>query len=238
MKRISPEKRICIRHYILMNWGDSMFLESITAAFILTFLGMLFLIGELLVKMRGLAGLLGMGFIALYFSAHLSNTSFFLMITLFLVALSLIVIDGKILNDGTLSFIGVGLMILAIGLSAPNWVNGLYAVTGIILGMLSSFLFLKVFPKRKMWDKVTLLDRLTSESGYNSMNKQYQSLINKNGVALTDLRPSGTVRVDDQDYSAVANGKWIEKGSEITVTYVDGTKIVVEEVIDNLTPNS
>ncbi|MBO8156078.1 MAG: nodulation protein NfeD [Bacillaceae bacterium] len=212
-------------------------LESAAAAFLLAFFGMLFLVGELLVKMRGLAGLLGLGFISIYFAAHLSPASFFLVITLYLLALALMVIDGKLLNDGLLSFIGVILMFVSVGISAPDWVNGMYAILGIILGIPAGFLFLKVFPKRNMWNKVTLFDRLTSEAGYNSINTKYHGLINKEGIALTDLRPSGTIRVDDKDYSAVANGKWISKGSEIIVTYVDGTKILVEDK-RNFTPDS
>ncbi|MBB6454290.1 membrane-bound ClpP family serine protease [Salirhabdus euzebyi] len=206
------------------------FLSSSIAAFLLTFLGMMLLIGEMLVKLRGFSGLLGFGFILLYFGTHLTTFNLVIMSSLYLVALLLIIIDGKVLNDGTLSFIGLTMMLVIIGLTTPSWITGIYGVIGVILGTLCSFLFLKVFPKRNMWDRITLFDRLSTEAGYNSINNKYEQLKNKQGVALTDLRPVGTIRIDNEEFSAVSNGKWIPRNKKIVVNHVDGTKILVDEV--------
>ncbi|MEC5422241.1 NfeD family protein [Virgibacillus sp. C22-A2] len=200
--------------------------------FVITGLGTLFLIGEVLVNMRGFFALLGIGFITVYFSVYLETGSFMIMLIIYFVGLLLIIIDGKLLNDGTLATLGVASMLAAVALPAPSLFAGMYAVVGVLLGGGASFFFLKVFKRREMWTKITLKDQLTSEAGYNSMNKTYGKLVNKEGVTRSDLRPVGTIRVDNTDYSAISNGQWIAKDSRVKIVQVDGTKILVEKIIE------
>ncbi|UOQ93753.1 nodulation protein NfeD [Halobacillus shinanisalinarum] len=196
----------------------------------MTLFGTMFLIGELLVNMRGLLGILGLGFITVYFSSYLSLNMFVIMMIIYLIGLALIIIDGKVVNDGTLATIGAAAMIVAVGFSAPNWVAGLYSVIGVLLGGASSLLFLKVFKRREMWTKITLVDQLTSEMGYNSMKESYASLVGQTGKASTDMRPSGTIQIKEEEYSAVSNGKWIYKHEPVIVLSVDGTKVLVKKI--------
>ncbi|MGP4065071.1 NfeD family protein [Oceanobacillus sp. M65] len=198
-------------------------------ALVITGFGTLFLIGEVLVNMRGFFALLGIGFITVYFGAYVETGSVILMLIIYFIGLLLIIIDGKLLNDGTLATIGLAAMLTAVALPAPNLTAGLYAVLGVLLGTGASFLFLKVFKRRDMWNKLTLKDQLSTEAGYNSINETYATLVDQEGVTLTDLRPVGTIRVNNRDYSAVSNGQWITKGTSIRVTMVDGTKILVEK---------
>ncbi|KHE71445.1 NfeD family protein [Halobacillus sp. BBL2006] len=198
-------------------------------ALFITMLGTMFLIGELLVNMRGAFAVLGIGFITVYFSSYLAMDMFFIMMLVYFLGIILMIIDGKLLNDGTLATIGAGAMIVAVGFSAPNWVAGLYSVIGVILGGAGSLLFLKVFKRREMWTKITLADQLSSEMGYNSMKETYRSLVGNKGIALTDMRPVGTIQVDGEEYSAVSNGQWISKKDAVVVVSVDGTKILVKK---------
>ncbi|MBQ6448896.1 NfeD family protein [Oceanobacillus profundus] len=198
--------------------------------FVITFLATLFLIGEVLVNMRGFFGLLGIGFITVYFAAYVGSSSFILMLIIYFVGLLLIIIDGKLLNDGTLATIGLASMLTSVALAADNLTSGLYAVLGVLLGTGASFFFLKVFKRREMWTKLALKDQLTKEAGYNSMNMEYEQLVGKEGITLNDLRPVGTVKINKKDYSAVSDGQWIPKNSKVKVTQVDGTKILVEKI--------
>ncbi|RDY72022.1 nodulation protein NfeD [Halobacillus trueperi] len=199
-------------------------------ALFITFLGTMFLIGELLVNMRGVFAIIGFGFITVYFSGYLETEMFIVMMLVYFLGIILMIIDGKLLNDGTLAVIGAVTMIIAVGFSAPNWVAGLYSVIGVILGGAASLLFLKVFKHRKMWSKMALNDQLSSEMGYNSMNEKYQYLLDQKGEALTDMRPVGTIKIEDEEYSAVSNGQWITCGDKIKVVKVDGTKILVKKL--------
>ncbi|MEI3606828.1 NfeD family protein [Pseudogracilibacillus sp. SE30717A] len=199
--------------------------------FVIVGLGTLFLIGEILVNMRGFFGILGIGFIVLYFYMFLVDPSVFItMLIIYFVSLLLIIIDGKILNDGTLATLGLAGMILSVTIAAPNFYAGLYAVIGVLLGGGLSFTFLKIFKRRNMWSKITLKDRLTKEAGYSSLNKEFESLVGKEGITLTDLRPVGTILIDEKDYSAISNAQWIKKGTKVQVTQVDGTRILVKEI--------
>jgi len=198
-------------------------------AFFITGLATLFLIGEVLVNMRGFFALLGVGFITVYFTAYVETSSFILMLIIYFAGLLLIVIDGKLVNDGTLATLGMASMLISVAVAAPDLTSGLYAALGVLIGAGASFMFLKVFKRRNMWDKLTLRFQLTKEAGYNSINETYEDLINKDGVTLNDMRPVGTIRINNKDYSAVSNGQWIEKGTEIKVVQVDGTKILVEK---------
>ncbi|MBM7569650.1 NfeD family protein [Aquibacillus albus] len=199
-------------------------------SFIVVGLGTLFLLGEILVNMKGFFGLLGLGFITVYFMSYLDPGMFILLMIVYFLGIVLIIIDGKLINDGTLATIGVVCMIISVGLSSPNWVAGTYAVIGIIIGGLCSLFFLKVFKKRDMWTKLTLLDRMTGEQGYNTMNKSYEALLNKTGVTVTDMRPIGTIKIEDKEYSAITNGHWIKSGTPIKVDHVDGTRILISKI--------
>ncbi len=198
--------------------------------FVIVGLGTLFLIGEILVNMRGFFGILGIAFIVLYFYMFLVDPTIFItMLIIYFIGLLLIIIDGKILNDGTLAILGLAGMILSVALAAPNFYSGLYAVLGVLLGGGLSFTLLKVFKRRNMWTKIMLKDRLTKEAGYSSLNEEYEQLVGQIGITLTDLRPVGTILIDDKDYSAITNAQWVKKGTEVEVIQVDGTRILVKE---------
>lgn len=196
--------------------------------------GTFFLLGEVLVNMRGIFALLGIGFITFYFYTFLLEpTSVTLMIAIYFVGLMLIIIDGKIVNDGTLATIGLASMILSVALAAPNFFSGLYAVIGVILGGALSFTLLKMFKRRNMWQKIALKDRLTKEAGYSSLSEEYAALLEKEGITVTDLRPVGTIRIDNNDYSAISNAEWVNKGTRVKVIQVDGTRILVKRLENN-----
>ena len=81
-----------------------------------------------------------------------------------------------------------------------------------------------------MWNKIMLKDRLTNEAGYRSLSEEYESLIGKQGLTLNDLRPIGTVEIEQKNYGVIADGQWIPKDTKGEVGQVDGTKILVKQI--------
>ena len=71
-------------------------------------------------------------------------------------------------------------------------------------------------------------DQLTSDQGYNSAVER-KDLIGKTGIALTPLRPSGTVQVDGERIDVVSAGEFIAKDQKVVVHEVEGTRIVVRK---------
>jgi len=61
-------------------------------------------------------------------------------------------------------------------------------------------------------------------------DKDYSALTGKIAVADTDLRPSGTVLIDNEIYEAKTEGEFIEAGRGVRVTRVHGRKIFVRRV--------
>ncbi len=55
-----------------------------------------------------------------------------------------------------------------------------------------------------------------------------QKLVGMQGVALTDLNPTGQVRVDLQDWSAVVVAGEIQAGDPVRVTDIAGVRLYVE----------
>ncbi len=76
---------------------------------------------------------------------------------------------------------------------------------------------------------VTLRKTLSSKDGANVQPQELTDLIGTTGSAITDLRPSGTATLEGQRYDVVSTGEYIEKGSAIEVTVVDGNRIVVKK---------
>src|SRR5690625_1389208 len=112
---------------------------------ILVGFGILFLLCEILVNMRGLFAILVISLIVFYFYIYLVDPStFVIMLIIYFIGLLLIIIDGKLVNDGTLAILGLSGMILSVVLAAPNFYAGLYSVIGVILVACVSFSFLNV----------------------------------------------------------------------------------------------
>ncbi|WP_026700308.1 NfeD family protein [Salibacterium aidingense] len=215
-----------------MEW-----LSYASVGFLVVFLGTLFLMGEMLVKAKGLFAVLGIAFMSLFFSYHIDAGGNMWIIILYLLGVALIILDGKVISDGTIALFGALLMGLGLAVPTPSITYGILVVFGYISGLFASGLFLKVFPSRNLWSKMTLRDQLGTEQGYNSMNESYKELEGKNAKTLTPFRPTGTIIVDGRHYSATSGDQWLEADEIVTVTAVDGTKILIqrqeEETQDN-----
>lgn len=201
--------------------------------FIIILLGAMFLFAEVLVKGRFILGFIGAACFSLYFMAHIPAGQPVWMAGVFILGVILVILDGKFIGDGTIGAIGLILMLVALALPAPNFFYGLSVATAFILGTVGSFGFRKILPSREVWNKLALKDTLSSEAGYNSMNEQFRELLDKEGVAETDFRPIGTIRIEGQLYSAVSDGQWVKKGNKLKVVEVSGTRILVQKVENN-----
>ncbi|RSL30922.1 nodulation protein NfeD [Salibacterium salarium] len=212
-----------------MDW-----LEYASVGFLVVFLGTLFLMGEMLVKAKGLFAVLGIAFMSLFFSFHIDAGGSMWIIILYVIGICLIILDGKVISDGTIALFGALLMGIGLAVPTPDVTYGVLVVFGYLTGLFASGLFLKVFASRNLWSKMTLKDQLGSEQGYNSMNQTYKELEGKQAKTLTPFRPTGTIIFDGRHYSATSGDQWLEAGETVRVLSVDGTKILVrrEEEID------
>ncbi|EGL82630.1 protein of unknown function DUF107 [Caldalkalibacillus thermarum TA2.A1] len=196
--------------------------------FIIVLAGTLLLFAEVLVKGRMVFGLLGLGAISLYFMAHMQEGQMMWMGILYLAGIMLIMIDGKFVGDGTVAALGLILMLVALAWPSPSILYGVGVAIAFVLGAAGSLMFLKFFPRREVWSKLTLKDSLSSEKGYNALNEGYKQLVGKEGIAQTDFRPTGTIKIEGKLYSATTEGIWVKKGTRLKVVKVSGTHILVQ----------
>lgn len=76
----------------------------------------------------------------------------------------------------------------------------------------------------------TLSKELSSESGVSSQSKELETLMGEEGVATSDLRPSGTALIDNKRVDVVSRGDYISKSSKIIVHKVTGNQIIVKKL--------
>lgn len=200
-----------------------------SVGFLVVFFGTVFLLGEMLVKAKGIFAIIGIAFMSIFFSFHIDSTSSIWIIILYLAGVGLIILDGKVISDGTIALLGAFLMSLGLAVPTPSLLYGILVIFGFLLGLFASAFFLKVFPRRNLWSKITLRDRMTGELGYNSMNESYSNLEGKTGKTLTPFRPIGTVLIEGSKYSATSENQWLEADEEIVVVSVDGTRILIRK---------
>ncbi len=74
---------------------------------------------------------------------------------------------------------------------------------------------------------IVLKENITAESSALDASARGE-LIGKTGVVETTLRPAGTVLIDGKRYYAKTTASFLEKGTSVRVTAVDGLDIVVE----------
>ena len=84
-------------------------------------------------------------------------------------------------------------------------------------------------PQSRLLAKVTLKNRSTRESGYESQTDK-SDYIGKTGTTLTPLRPAGTVRIDKKRVDAVSRGDYIDKDVPVRVIEAEGMRVVVESI--------
>src|SRR5699024_12488280 len=71
---------------------------------------------------------------------------------------------------------------------------------------------------------------------YTTLFRSYVSSVNRleliglEGVALTGLRPSGMVELEDERVDVVSEGSFIDRGERVKVVKVEGMRIVVRKI--------
>ena len=100
--------------------------------------------------------------------------------------------------------------------------------TSILIILLTSWALLRHLPQSNRLTRsgVFLITKGDREDGWASAERR-PDLVGREGVALTDLRPSGTVLIGEERVDAVSESEWIEDGTDIKVVSSEGYRHVV-----------
>lgn len=150
-------------------------------------------------------------------------TSIFFVSALIIIGLILLAIEFLLVPGFSVPGIaGIAMIVYGIYQSAV-----LYGFSGAVITAVSSVvlsLLLVRIALRSQTIKAVSLDY--TQTGTSAIDN-YSSLLGKTGTALSDLRPSGLALIDNKRWDVVADGEFITKGSAITVSQIDGTRIVI-----------
>lgn len=84
-------------------------------------------------------------------------------------------------------------------------------------------------PLKKFFKKLVLSMEETKDNGYVAAKPGLEDLTGKTGVAKTTLRPAGTAIIDGEPVDVVTLGEFLEAGTAIVVTSVEGMRVIVKE---------
>lgn len=150
-------------------------------------------------------------------------------IAVFLGGILMIIVEILLPTVGLLAGIGVAAMLYSIVLALGGDIGALSALgISLLLSIVIFMLIVSRLPSSRLWNKVVLRDSSRAERGFVS-TQEHPELVGKIGEVLTELRPSGTARIDGQPVDVISEGSFIPKGTQIVVLSVNGSRVIVRE---------
>ncbi|WP_338472884.1 nodulation protein NfeD [Niallia sp. XMNu-256] len=198
---------------------------------ILLTIGSVGIVMELFSPGFGIPGFIGLSALLLFFFGHLiAGLTGFESLILFIIGLGLILLEF-VISGGIAGILGFIAVIASLFMASDNAVHmGISLLIAFTASIVLSILLIKVFGKRlRLFQKITLTESTNTESGYIS-NKSRLELIGMEGYTVTDMRPAGTILVENERIDAVSEGAFIRKGAKIRVVKAEGSRIVVREI--------
>ncbi|NLG17230.1 MAG: serine protease [Fibrobacter sp.] len=145
-----------------------------------------------------------------------------------LLAVVVIIIEFILPTAGLLGVAALGLIGYSLYIVFTD-VSMAAGITLVLIDVLTLPVLIIIGIKMLAASPVTLKDSIDKNSGGVSEPLEWASLKGKDGTALTDLRPAGTVLIEGKRYDVVSRGEYIEKGTTIEVAMVDSNRVVVRK---------
>ena len=152
-------------------------------------------------------------------------------VLLFFIAGMCMILAEFLLPGGVLGMLGALLVLTSAALGVYAYPEqAVLIIFGELTGAaLSVILGFWVLTRTRALKLLTLQTSQRAEDGFVSAVSDL-SLVGREGVAVTALRPSGVIRVGDERLDAVTDGGFVEEGRPVRVLEVHGSRIVVEAV--------
>jgi membrane-bound serine protease (ClpP class) len=187
---------------------------------------------ELFTPGFGIPGGIGIAALGLYFGGGiLAGISGWEAALLFIIGLALLLVEVFIIPGfGIAGVLGLAALFGSIFLSTPDPSTAVQSLVIAIIGAaVLIFIVFRFTPGRKVFKRLVLDMEETPEKGYVAAKQGLVSLIGMQGIAKTTLRPSGTAEFDDAFVDVVTSGEYIEEGTPIVVTNVEGMRVIVKQ---------
>lgn len=213
------------------------FVTSPIISGLLLTLGGLGLFVEIRTPGFGVPGIAGLVCLGLFFWGHrLLNISADYAAIAFIIGVALLLVELFVIPGfGIAGIAGVVLMLGSVFFvfrNAYKFETAMFTMSfAIILAFALAIALSYLLPKTRAWSHLVLSAAMDSGSGFHSAPREdFQGYLGKTGVALTPLRPAGTVRVGDQRLDVVTVGDFIMRETPVKIVNVEGSKIFVEAI--------
>jgi membrane-bound serine protease (ClpP class) len=107
---------------------------------------------------------------------------------------------------------------------APWNIISAIAILFLSIGIIIAFM--KFLPNSKIFNKLALTNDMSESKG----TDDFTDLTGQEGVAVTPMRPSGIITIDGKRVDVVAEGSWIDSGTNVKVIRVEGNQITVRAI--------
>jgi membrane-bound serine protease (ClpP class) len=223
------------------TWAETFvrFITDPIVASLLMSLGLLGIMVEIRTPGFGVPGAVGLVSLALFFWGHwivrLAGWEELLLILagVILLGLEVFVIPGFGIAGvaGTAALVaGLAMALVGAGAAPAAIVGALGRVAlAILIGLAGKLLLLRLLPRLPFGRELVLTTEMQAEQGYASAPAGDRSRLGQSGTALSPLRPAGIAELGGARVDVVSEGAFIEAGSGIEVSRVEGNRIVVRQ---------
>jgi membrane-bound serine protease (ClpP class) len=104
----------------------------------------------------------------------------------------------------------------------------------ILLAMAGALALLRFLPHLPFGRRLVLDTGMQADLGYVSAPASDRQWLGRTGTALSPLRPAGIAEIDGARVDVVSDGGFIDAGTSIEVTRVDGNRVVVQRAVGPL----
>jgi membrane-bound serine protease (ClpP class) len=227
-----------VRH-ATQTWAETFvrFLTNPIVSSLLMSVGLLGLLVEIRTPGFAVPGTIGLLSLGLFFWGHwivrLAGWEELLLVSIgvLLIALEVFVLPGTTVAGiaGVVALVaGLGMTLVGAGATVSVVVTALGRVAvSLLLALAGSFALLRVLPHVPFGRRLVLATGMEADRGYVSAPESDLLWLGRTGTALSPLRPAGIAEIDATRVDVVSDGGFIEAGAAITVTRVDGNRIVV-----------
>jgi membrane-bound serine protease (ClpP class) len=222
------------------TWAEALvrFLTHPVVSSLLMTVGLLGLLVEIRTPGFAVPGTIGLLSLALFFWGHwivaLAGWEELLLVSggVALIVLEVLVLPGITIAGvaGVVALVaGLGMTLVGAGATVSVIVSALGRVAlSILLAMAGALALFQFLPRLPFGRRLVLETGMQADHGYVSAPSSDRRWLGRTGKTLSPLRPAGIAVIDGARVDVVSDGGFVDAGTSIEVTRVDGNRVVVQ----------
>ncbi|WP_199689937.1 MULTISPECIES: nodulation protein NfeD [Clostridia] len=179
----------------------------------------------------GVAGIMGLISLVLFFYGHIvAGLAGMEAVILLILGIGLIIAEFFV-PGGILGLLGAGAIIGSLFMSGYDigHMSMSIGIAFLLSFIVSIILFRRMGMDKGIFRHIILKDQTTTELGYVSSVNRLE-LIGLEGITVTPLRPAGTAVFDQERLDVISEGRFIDENEKVKIVKVEGVRIVVRQI--------